>query len=204
MKKILIALSLLLTSQLFAQDNSNVEEVNSDAQSDAKDGSIVLSLFGIASEANDRVNNDFNGGFGAFIEFQYDEHIGFETGAFYMNNQYVYSEREINRVSDVNRLHVPVLVKIWPANFINFGVGPYASFRVSDEDKLVRGETYEAIGDGSKKVEYGLDFASSFVFSLDDKTGLFAGARYGLPVEERVRSRIENNFSVLAGLTLQL
>ncbi|PIP93543.1 MAG: hypothetical protein COW00_02015 [Bdellovibrio sp. CG12_big_fil_rev_8_21_14_0_65_39_13] len=121
-----------------------------------------------------------------------------------MKNQYVYSERQIDRVSDVDRLHVPVLVKIWPANYINFGVGPYASFRVSDEEKLLKSETYEDIGDGSKKVEYGIDFASSLVFSIDDKTGLFAGVRYGLPVEERVRSRIENNFSVLAGLTLQL
>jgi len=46
-----------------------------------------------------------------------------------MKNQYVYSYRDINRLSDVNRLHVPVLVKLWPTNYINFGFGPYAPFR---------------------------------------------------------------------------
>jgi hypothetical protein len=216
MKILFFVFSVILTTSVIAQDDIPdrdrldrpvqipKDNIIIEESQNLKESGPALSVFGVVNEASNQTKNDFNAGLGAFVEFIYQDNLGLETGAYYIKNQYAYSDQNILFVSEADRLHFPVLVKYWPVHFLNVGLGPYASLRLSDEDKIFESETSQAITDGSDRVEYGLDVAGNLTFSLDDKSGLFAGVRYSYPLKEQARDRIDNQATFLAGFRIQL
>jgi hypothetical protein len=174
------------------------------------DGELILSVFGVANDSVEEVRTDerdnkYNYGFGALIEANYNSFVGIETGAIFVKRQYEYGVSGFSLVQQVNRLHVPVVAKFWPTNFLALGVGPYVSFKTgSVKNTLEIGTlTGSANTNADDQVEFGLDMTATLNFSVADKTGLFIEGRYSKPFDEGKNTSYEN-LTALAGVKVSL
>lgn len=155
------------------------------------DGQMIVSIFGAVTDSVEQVQNErdnkLNYGGGVFVEANFNSIFGIETGAIFIKRQYDYSRGGINLVQEVNRLHVPVLAKFWPTNFLSLGVGPYVGVKVGSVTNSVEigGVTGSTSTNADDEVEFGLDGTVALNMSIDDKTGIFIEGRYSQPFDEK-------------------
>lgn len=185
--------------------------VSSQVQARPDDGALILSLFGVANENVDEVdtedrNESVNLGFGALVEANVNGFLGIETGALYVKRQYEYSAAGSSLVQQVDRLHVPVLAKFWPTNFLYVGAGPYVSFKTGSVNSALNigGVDVGSINTSADDdIELGFDLSTGVNFSVADKTGVFVELRYSSPFEKESSEDYEE-LTALAGVKLAL
>lgn len=187
--------------------------LTTNAHARPSDGELILSIFGVVNEdvdtveaGNDARDESYNFGFGGLVEANINGFLGIETGAMFVKRQYEVSGTLGSVVQQTNRIHVPVLVKFWPTNFLYVGAGPYASFKTgSVNTALNAGNT--PIGDintsADDDVEIGYDLSLGVNFAVAGKTGIFVEARYSSPFESEDSERYEE-LTALAGVKLAL
>ncbi|MAZ49816.1 MAG: hypothetical protein CME65_14740 [Halobacteriovoraceae bacterium] len=206
MKKI-ACLCLLSSSIVFAQENTSMTQSNSDMEN-----SLIFSVFGVASETEKEVRNEvdrseYDKGYGLFVEGNFNDHFGVETGAYIIKRQYEVSNRFGSITTSVDRLTVPVLAKFWLADFFSVGIGPYASFSIGDErtDVNLAGiNIASSESKASEDQEIGLETSATFNLAVNDKTGVFAEGRYSRPFDNEANDQFVNHVSLLAGLKVDL
>ena len=187
--------------------------LTTNAQARPDDGELILSVFGVVNEDLDTVeegddsrDESYNFGFGGFVEANINGFLGIETGAMFVKRQYETSGLGSSVVQQVNRLHVPVLVKFWPTNFLYVGAGPYASFKTGSVKTAFNvggvdlGDVESSADDD---VEIGYDLSLGVNFAVAGKTGIFVEARYSSPFESEDSERYEE-LTALAGVKLAL
>ncbi len=174
------------------------------------DGELILSIFGVANESvkeaqTDKRDNSINYGFGALIEANMNSFVGIETGGIFVKRQYEYGISGASLVQQVDRLHIPVLAKFWPTNFISIGVGPYISLKTgSVKNTLEIGSLSGSIDtNADDEVEFGLDGTVALNFSVADKTGIFVEGRYSKPFDEAADTEFEA-LTALVGVKVSL
>lgn len=176
-----------------------------------EDGSFIVSVFGIANQKVKQINTDqrdksFNIGFGGLVEANVNGFLGVETGALFIKRQYEYSNSGASLVQQVDRLHIPVIAKFWPTNYVSLGVGPFVSFKTGSVDTNLNiggvdlGTVQTSAND---KVEFGFDLTAALNLSVAEKTGVFIEARYSSPFEQQ-NSEDYEELSALAGVKIQL
>ena len=206
MKK-LICLCLLTTSAVFAEDNLSHTDAG-----EMNDDSLIISVFGVATGTEKEVRNEvsrdeFDRGYGLFLEGNFNDHFGIETGAYMVRRQYEVSNRFGSITTSVDRLTIPVLAKFWLADFLSVGVGPYASFSVGDERTDVNlGDITIASSESraSEDQELGIETSATFNLAVNDKTGVFVEGRYTRPFDNEANDQFVNHASLLAGLKVDL
>lgn len=133
------------------------------------------------------------------------KNIAFETGLIFVERQYQVANDNYLLQQDVNRLHIPVMVKLWWKDIIAISVGPYMAFamsavrsteviRVMDSDDL---ET-----PAEDFVEFGFDSALTIHIPIREKTGIFAEIRYFAPYDT-IQLKKYNSVYGLAGFKYQ-
>ncbi len=175
------------------------------------DGALILSVFGIVNENVKEVTSEerdksYNFGFGGFVEANVNGILGIETGLMYVKRQYEYSAAGSSLVQQVNRLHVPVVVKFWPTNYISLGAGPFVSFKTGSVNTALNigGVDVGSIDSSADDdVEFGYDLTAGLNFAVAEKTGIFIEARYSSPFEKE-NSEDYEELSALAGVKIQL
>lgn len=175
------------------------------------DGALILSVFGVANENVKEVNSgerdkSYNFGVGGLVEANVNGILGIETGAIFIKRQYEYSAAGASLVQQVDRLHIPVVAKFWPTNYISLGVGPFISFKTGSVDNTlniggVDVGTIQSSADDD--VEFGYDLTAGLNFAVAEKTGIFVEARYSSPFEKE-NSEDYEELSALAGVKIQL
>lgn len=176
-----------------------------------KDGSLVLSVFGVVNQGVEEAGSgsedkNYHFGLGALVEANIDGNIGIETGAIFVKRQYDYEAGGFRLVQQVNRLHIPVLARIWLSDYFSLAAGPFASVKVGNvKDSLEIGGSpigsVETNADDS--VEFGYDIAATLNFAISDKTGIFVEARYSSPFDSAQDTDYET-ITALAGVKIDL
>lgn len=194
-KYLLIPLSLISFSAHAARPN---------------EGELIMSIFGVINESVDQDGSTgrdkgYNYGLGGLVEANFNGFIGFETGAIFVQRQYEYGFAGVSLVQEVGRLHVPIVAKFWPTNFLAVGVGPYASLKVGNvKNTLEIGSLSGSVDTkADDEVELGLDATITLNFSIADKTGLFVEGRYSKPFNEGEDTELDG-MTGLAGVKLVL
>jgi opacity protein-like surface antigen len=185
--------------------------VTSQVQARPDDGALILSLFGVVNETVDKVesedrNESIDFGFGALVEANVNGFLGIETGLLYVKRQYEYSAAGSSLVQQVNRLHVPVLAKFWPTNFLYVGAGPYVSFKTGSVNSALNigGVDVGSVDTSADDdVELGYDISTGVNFSVADKTGVFVELRYSSPFEKESSENYEE-LTALAGVKIAI
>lgn len=148
--------------------------VTSQVQARPDDGALILSIFGVVNENVDSVesedrNESLNLGFGVLVEANVNGFLGIETGALYVNRQYEYSAGGATLVQQVDRLHVPVLAKFWPTNFLYVGAGPFVSFKTGSVNSALNigGVDVGSINTSADDdVEFGFDLTAGVKLTM--------------------------------------
>jgi opacity protein-like surface antigen len=185
--------------------------VTSQVQARPDDGALILSLFGVVNETVDKVesedrNESIDFGFGVLVEANVNGFLGIETGLLYVKRQYEYSAAGSSLVQQVNRLHVPVLAKFWPTNFLYVGAGPYVSFKTGSVNSALNigGVDVGSVDTSADDdVELGYDISTGVNFSVADKTGVFVELRYSSPFEKESSENYEE-LTALAGVKIAI
>lgn len=167
------------------------------ADDDDKDGSLVLSFAGVASERSNESKYDY--GFGALIEANINDNFGIETGALFIKR-----ESEIlggTSTQTVSRLHIPVLARLWVTDFFSVAAGPFVEFKTGDVKTSTPIGNFDSSADDS--TQFGLDAAATFNLAVADKTGIFVEARYSMFFDEEDDEDFNKMF-YLAGVKLDL
>ncbi|MCO5113573.1 MAG: PorT family protein [Bdellovibrionaceae bacterium] len=174
-------------------------------------GSLIFSGFGVINrgvEDNGSGSEDdqYHFGVGALVEANINGVLGIETGAIFIKRQYDYEAAGFRLVQEVNRLHIPILARVWLGDYFSVGAGPFASIKVGNvKDSLEFGSTpigsVETKADDS--VEFGYDIAATFNFAVSDKTGIFIEARYSSPFDKAKNTDYET-LTGLAGVKVDL
>lgn len=174
-------------------------------------GSLILSGFGVVNqgvEGDSGGNEDdkYHFGAGVLVEANVNGILGIETGAIFIKRQYDYEAAGFRLVQQVNRIHVPILARVWIGDYFSVGAGPFASFKVGNvKDSLEFGSTtigsVETNADDS--VEFGYDIAATLNFAVSDKTGIFVEARYSSPFDKAKDTDYET-ITGLAGIKIDL
>lgn len=174
-------------------------------------GSLILSAFGavnrgVEDSGSGDEDDKYHFGVGALVEANINGILGIETGAIFIKRQYDYEALGFRLVQQVNRLHVPVLARVWLGDYFSIGAGPFASFKVGNvKDSLELGSTtigsVETNADDS--VEFGYDIAATLNFAISDKTGIFVEARYSSPFDTAKDTDYET-LTGLAGIKIDL
>lgn len=177
-KKCILPLVLFVSSSAFA--------------SRPGEGEMIFSIFGVVKDSveeikTDERDNKLNYGFGALVEANANSFLGIETGVIFVKRQYDYEAGGVSFVQEVNRLHIPVVAKFWPTNFLALGVGPYVGIKVGNvKNTLSIGSVSGSIDtNADNDVEFGLDATATLNFSIADKTGLFVEGRYSQPFDNK-------------------
>ena len=207
MVKKLIGLCLVISSSVYAQGNFSATDT-----SDMSDNSLIISVFGMATGSEQEVDNEvekdqYDRGYGVFVEGNYNDHFGIETGAYLIRRQYEVSNRLGSITTSVDRLTVPVLAKFWLTDFLSVGVGPYASFSIGDERTDVNIADINIASSESKASddqELGMEASATFNLAVNDKTGVFVEGRYSRPFDNEANEQFVNQASLLAGLKVDL
>lgn len=203
MKKVLLKSSLIL---VFA----NCIVMNS-SYARTEDGQLILSVFGIANSSVKEVQSEnrdkeIHYGLGVLGEANINGIVGLETGALFVQRQYEYGGSLGTLTQQVNRIHVPVVAKFWPTNFLALGVGPYVAFKVGDVKTALNignVDVGQVSTNADDDVEFGLDATVTGVLTLNDKTGLFLEGRYSRPFKEESDVDYES-VTVLAGVKIAM
>jgi len=194
MKKITSTLVLFLGTLTFATT----------AFADDNDGSLVLSIAGVASDRAGE--SDYDYGLGALIEANINDHFGIETGALFIKRESELSGFGGAVTQSVSRLHIPVMARFWATDYFSIAAGPFVEFKTGDvrTSASVGGNNIGSISTSADdSTQFGLDAAATFNLAVADKTGLFVEARYSMFFDEEDREDFNNMF-YLAGIKLDL
>ncbi len=223
--KLLMSLIVLCASAGFAQSSTTettttdtpqgetvtTTEQVTDNESDDNKGSLILSVAGVVNNRikegqNESEDKSMDYGGGALVEFGLNDNLGLETGALVINRQYERGGSNLKVIQEVKRLHVPLLVRFWPVDFISIGAGGFTSFKLGDvKNSLEIGGT--EVGSLTTKaddsVEYGLEAAVALNLAVSDKTGIFVEGRYS-DLLSGDKNTDYNEVSGLAGIKIDL
>lgn len=133
------------------------------------------------------------------------ENISFETGLIFVERQYQVANDNYLLQQDVNRLHIPVMVKLWWRDIIAISFGPYMAFAMSgtrstEVIRVVDSDDLETPAEDF--VEFGFDSALTLNIPLKNKTGIFVEVRYFAPYDT-IQFRKYNSIYGLAGFKYQ-
>ncbi len=196
MKVIFIAFLMLLISPM---------------PSHAERGEFIISIAAVANNTIDKIENteetkSYNVGAAILFEANVNSYVGIETGGIMIDRQYDVKSGNLRLVEDVKRLHVPILFRLWPADFVSIAAGPFASFKVGNTTRTIEiGNIASANLETSadKEAQYGLDAAVTFNFAVYNKTGLFVEGRYSSPFEKE-QNETSDQLTALVGVKLSL
>lgn len=168
-----------------------------------------LSLF---LAANDRVErfedvdeDNFKGsrvGFGLLVESEKLKAIRVETGLIKASRQYSIPDQGNTIVEEVERLHIPLLIKYY-RKALGFGVGPYYALSVSDEERASESNFPSTENTSAEKEESGLMYSASYSFSAFKSGDLFFDLRWIEPFTHK-NAEETNNFIGLFGIKYEI
>lgn len=180
-------------------------------QTYAERGEFIFSIAAIANNTIDKIENNeetkkYNVGAALLFEANVNSYLGVETGGIFIDRQYDVEAGSLRLVENVKRLHVPVLFRLWPADFISLAAGPFASFKLGNTTRTIEiGNVTAAQLETSadKDTQYGIDAAVTLNLAVYNKTGLFIEGRYSSPFEKE-DNESSDEATALVGVKLSL
>lgn len=178
----LLAFILVFCPLAQAQDDGRITERQELINQLDDQPSSILSIAGVAVEKKDSIpdNSGAHFGFGILYEANLNDNFGVETGVLYIKRQYETKFANAKLVTEVARLHIPLLARYWVNDYLAFALGPYMGLNIGSVDStVVVGDTntsYETSADDD--LEFGFDLAATANMAINDKTGLFVEGRY--------------------------
>lgn len=179
--------------------------------SQAERGEFIISIAAVANSTIEKIENNeedksYNVGAALLFEANVNSYIGIETGGIFIDRQYDVKAGNLRLVEDVKRLHVPILLRLWPADFVSIAAGPFASFKVGNTTRTIEIGNIASADlktSADQEAQYGLDAAVTFNIAVYNKTGLFVEGRYSSPFEKE-ENETSDEATALIGLKLSL
>lgn len=179
--------------------------------SQAERGEFIISIAAVANSTIEKIENNeedksYNVGAALLFEANVNSYIGIETGGIFIDRQYDVKVGNLRLVEDVKRLHVPILLRLWPADFVSIAAGPFASFKVGNTTRTIEIGNIASADlktSADQEAQYGLDAAVTFNIAVYNKTGLFVEGRYSSPFEKE-ENETSDEATALIGLKLSL
>lgn len=153
-------------------------------------------------------NEDKDGQFyplSVLLELGANDNISFETGLIFVERQYQVVNDNYKLQQNINRIHIPVNLKLWWRDMIAFGVGPYVAFAASGMNsyEVIRvADTDDLETPAEDFTEFGFEASLTFNVPLNDRTGIFVEARYFTPYDT-IQLHKSNSIYGLAGVKYQ-
>lgn len=158
----------------------------------AERGEFIVSAAAVANNSIEKIQNNekkekYNLGAAILFEANVNSYFGLETGGILIERQYDVELGALRLVEEVKRLHVPILIRLWPTNYLSIAAGPFASFKLGNTTRTaeignITAASLKTSADSS--TQYGLDAAVTLNFAVYKKTGLFFEGRYSSPFEK--------------------
>ncbi|MEX1099902.1 MAG: hypothetical protein WEB87_05720, partial [Bacteriovoracaceae bacterium] len=168
-------------------ENINLKQVGDSTIKD-KGASLIFSLAALQTQevenfgdVDDSPLRDPDTGYGVLVEGNWVDSFGTEIGFLRMNKQYSVTEQGSAVVEEVDRLHVPVLAKFWPTDYLSLGVGAYADFAISDVNRSVEGDQSVDADTSAQTTVYGGQASATLNLAINNKTGIFVEGRWSEP-----------------------
>lgn len=177
----------------------------------AERGEFIFSVAAVANNTIDNIENneenkEYNVGLALLFEANVNSYIGIETGGILIDRQYDVEAGSLRLVEDVKRLHVPILVRLWPADFVSIAAGPYASLKVGNTNRKVEIGNIASASlktSAEEETQFGLDAAVTLNFAVFNKTGIFIEGRYSSPFEKE-DNETSDEATALVGLKISM
>ncbi|MCH2535263.1 MAG: outer membrane beta-barrel protein [Bdellovibrionales bacterium] len=177
----------------------------------AERGEFIISIAAVANNTIENIENNeeekaYNVGAAVLFEANVNSYFGIETGGILIDRQYDVKSGSLRLVENVKRLHIPILFRLWPADFVSIAAGPFASFKIGNTTRTVEiGNIVSANLETSadEEAQYGLDAAVTFNIAVYNKTGIFIEGRYSSPFEKE-DNETSDEATALVGVKLSL
>lgn len=189
--------------QAFGQGVSEIRTLKSGRSAIISISVLNFSNVALAGEMNDQVLDQGQTGLGFATELNLNQRFGVEIGVFNMKRRYALEEGGSKLIEETKRIHIPVLLRGWLADYLSLGFGPYAAVRSDDIRSVSTGEIGEELETGAKEdVETGWEAALALNVAFTNKTGFFLEGRFSEPMpKKKMLKSINSPLLRVSGLT---
>lgn len=121
------------------------------------------------------------------FEIGANDFLGLQTGLMVMEHQSEVANAAYSLQQSVQRLKIPVWVKIWLWDFLSISGGPYMGFAISGTESrktIITADTGNLHTTADHFLEFGFDIGLTLNLPLNKKNAIFLEARYYDPYDK--------------------